>query len=386
MLVRRRNKCQCGCGQVIKSDKRFFWGHNVRGTGKKYDDHFCECGCGGLTKPKRRFIHGHNGLGSNNGMYGRRKPPKYYEPKFCACGCGEYVKRNNNYLAGHYMNGRVSTNKGRTDIYSEKSRKAMADAKLGLRGEQTNRYHTKTSAEGIENFKSAAKKRVETYGPPFAGHHHKEKSKKVISEKLTGIKRPEGVTEKIIATRKKNKPSITEEERICACGCGETFIVYNCIAWKKSTKKFIHGHSQRGKERPQDVKDKCRESGKQYWDELTEEERNERIKIWARSQRFRPNKVETYLLDVLNNLYPNEWKYTGDFSFVINGRSPDFTNVNGKKKLIELFGDYWHKGDDPKARAEIFKPFGYDTLVIWEHELKNQKDLESKIKRFNNKY
>ena len=81
-------------------------------------------------------------------------------------------------------------------------------------------------------------------------------------------------------------------------------------------------------------------------------------------------------------MYPNEWKYTGDFSFWINGKNPDFVNCNGQKKCIEVFGDYWHRNDNPQDRKDIFKEFGYDTLVIWERELKNYSELKFKIHRF----
>lgn len=77
--------------------------------------------------------------------------------------------------------------------------------------------------------------------------------------------------------------------------------------------------------------------------------------------------------------WKNEWKFTGDFSFMINGKNPDFTNINGQKKLIELFGDYWHKDDNPQDRIDVFKPFGWDTLIIWERELKDIKQLKRKI-------
>lgn len=68
---------------------------------------------------------------------------------------------------------------------------------------------------------------------------------------------------------------------------------------------------------------------------------------------------------------------------MINGKNPDFTNCNGKKKLIELFGDYWHKGEDPQDRINIFKKFGYDTLVIWESELKDINKVKNKVIKFN---
>jgi G:T-mismatch repair DNA endonuclease (very short patch repair protein) len=97
---------------------------------------------------------------------------------------------------------------------------------------------------------------------------------------------------------------------------------------------------------------------------------------------IKPNKPESALLKLLDQLYPGQWKYTGDYSFMINGKNPDFVNCNGQKKIIELFGDYWHEGDNPQDRADVFSPFGYETLVIWERELKNIDDVASKIQAF----
>lgn len=97
---------------------------------------------------------------------------------------------------------------------------------------------------------------------------------------------------------------------------------------------------------------------------------------------IKPNKSEAAILNLLNLLYPDEWKYTGDFSFMINGKCPDFVNCNGQKKIIELFGDYWHRGQNPEDRAAIFAPFGYKTLIIWEGELKNPQSIILKIRKF----
>ena len=84
-------------------------------------------------------------------------------------------------------------------------------------------------------------------------------------------------------------------------------------------------------------------------------------------------------MDVLNGLYPGEWKYVGNGQVIIAGKCPDFVNVNGQKKIIELFGDYWHKGQNPQDRMDLFTPFGYDILVVWEKELKDFKSLRRKI-------
>ena len=95
-----------------------------------------------------------------------------------------------------------------------------------------------------------------------------------------------------------------------------------------------------------------------------------------------PNKIEIELQTILDNLYPGEWKFVGDGQLIIDGKSPDFVNCNGQKKIIELFGDYWHKGQNPEDRKKVFKPFGYETLVIWEHELKEIKKVKNRISRF----
>lgn len=95
---------------------------------------------------------------------------------------------------------------------------------------------------------------------------------------------------------------------------------------------------------------------------------------------IKPNKAEISLNDILNVTFPNEWKFVGDGQLILGGYCPDFMNSNGKKALIELFGDYWHKGQNPEDRAGIFEPYGYSTLVIWEHELKNPESVIDKVR------
>ncbi|MDE2588670.1 MAG: hypothetical protein KGL95_03265 [Patescibacteria group bacterium] len=57
-------------------------------------------------------------------------------------------------------------------------------------------------------------------------------------------------------------------------------------------------------------------------------------------------------------------------------------NVNGKKKIIELFGIYWHVPGDEEIRRQHFAKYGYDTLVVWETELFDQPKLLQKINTF----
>jgi G:T-mismatch repair DNA endonuclease (very short patch repair protein) len=105
-----------------------------------------------------------------------------------------------------------------------------------------------------------------------------------------------------------------------------------------------------------------------------------------------PNKPEKKLLELLNTIFPNTMKYTGDGSFWIMGRNPDFININGKKQAIELLGCYWHgcpehfpdvkKQKKFNTEVKLLKGFGYSTLGVWEHELEDIATLTTKLKEF----
>ena len=97
--------------------------------------------------------------------------------------------------------------------------------------------------------------------------------------------------------------------------------------------------------------------------------------------KMKPNRAETLLLSLLNDIAPNEWKYSGDGQIWIGRFNPDFINTNGKKQLVELFGDYWHSLKQSEQRIDYFKQWGYHTLVIWESELKDT-NIAKRIRDF----
>lgn len=108
--------------------------------------------------------------------------------------------------------------------------------------------------------------------------------------------------------------------------------------------------------------------------------------------RISPNKPELKLISLFkkNNL---SYDFVGDGSFILGGQNPDFVNVNGQKKIIEFFGEYWHDPRERKTswkrqefgRKAIFSQFGFDTLIIWENELKDMSTVLEKIKEFDAK-
>lgn len=105
---------------------------------------------------------------------------------------------------------------------------------------------------------------------------------------------------------------------------------------------------------------------------------------------LRPNKKEQKLIEMIkhNNL---PYKYVGDFKLWIDGRNPDFINCNGQKKVIELFGEYWHSKDiNPKIplkytlnqTVQHYKKYGFECLVIWGKELNDLNNILNKIVEF----
>jgi hypothetical protein len=264
----------------------------------------------------------------------------------CDYGCGKEAKYQMTsgkwccedfYSKCSHMKRKNSSGVKNTFLRNPEIKKKLSECKLGNKNYFYGKHHNEESLKKMRT--------------PRLNEEFKEKMRKPKSEKtrrsFIEAQNREDVKRKIFESN--NKPEVK-------------------IKRSKSAKESNN--------RP-DVKEKIRLSTKNNWKNLKYVEKQ------MISRSIRPNKPETVILNLLNEIFPNEWKYTGDFSFMVNGKNPDFTN-NGQKKLIEFFGDYYHKGEDPENRKRIFKEFGYETLVIWEYELKNFDQVIVKIKKFNN--
>jgi G:T-mismatch repair DNA endonuclease (very short patch repair protein) len=145
--------------------------------------------------------------------------------------------------------------------------------------------------------------------------------------------------------------------------------------WKNSAYRNNMVIKHKGKVNPHRGKSLC---------EIVGEQRAEKIiKKWLSSCNKKPNKAEQLMFEILQKNFHGEFSMNvrGEV-MILGGKVPDFVNVNGKKKIIELFGDFWHRGENPRNRINFFKRYGWSTLVVWEHELKSPKVLIGKIKRF----
>lgn len=128
------------------------------------------------------------------------------------------------------------------------------------------------------------------------------------------------------------------------------------------------GAKSRGRRMPfrsEEYREKHRQIMISFWSDPINVK--ERVRTFHRRQ----NKLETKFQSLLDTRFPKEWKFVGDGQLIIGNKCPDFANINGKKALIELYGNYWHEGQNPQDRIDLFAKYGYQTLIIWENELKD---------------
>jgi len=231
-------------------------------------------------------------------------------------------------------------NAHRNKIVSEETKRKQSESHMG---------RTYIELFGIEG----AKKRI-------------KKQKKA----LKGIKKPPRTkehTKKIgDVQRGKPKPLVSKALK------GRNYISLFGIAGAKKKKKKIS------------VGNKIR------WQNI--EYKEKRLKSMFNFYNIFPNKPEKKLNKRLNHMFPNEYKFVGDGTTFIGGKCPDFININGQKKIIEMNGNYWHgkertgrtKKQEENQRIKHFAKYGFKTLIIWQNELKNIKQLKKKLIEFHN--
>lgn len=149
-----------------------------------------------------------------------------------------------------------------------------------------------------------------------------------------------------------------------------------------------------GRKRPQCEKDKISATMKgRTWTEQQRQRFVEKRKaLWANPEyknemvkRMRaghskhgPNKAEQRLRSILHMLY-GRYAYVGQGEMIVDGCNPDFYDST-EKRIIELYGEWWHRGQDPQDKVQFYEERGYKALVIWWEEL-TRKDSEEAIRK-----
>ena len=313
-------KCECGCGEEVKEGRRFISGHSTR---LRTSSERIEIGKKtSITYRINREI-----------KEGKRPQPK---PKYCACGCGEIVKKENTYIAGHNFKGIP-----KSDIH----KKHLSESGGWRKG------HTKHNDESV-------KRQGESLSLLYATNPLLIEQRRMA---IVGDKNPAKIPE----VRKKISESLVGEK-----------------------------NPMFGKHHTKEEKERQSECSKALW--TNPKYVKKILDAWGL-----PNKPEKIINALLEYLLPNEYKINvkGEI-LILAGKRPDFVNVNGSKKVIEFNGCYHHSCpicfpdggrngktdglEEAQNRINLFKQYGYETLIIWEHELEDQKALINKILSFHN--
>lgn len=129
----------------------------------------------------------------------------------------------------------------------------------------------------------------------------------------------------------------------------------------------------------------CSRTCKNIFQSENEIKREQLRKI--RKNIMKPTKPERIFREICqrNNL---PFRYVGDGQLWIGKDkklNPDFVECNGKKIVIEIFGDYWHspllnrnlrEGATLKYRKNHYKRYKWHPIFLWDTDLK-RKDAES---------
>lgn len=239
---------------------------------------------------------------------------------------------------------------------NKKSLRQIADI-IGCGVETVRRNLTKYNIP-IRETSEALKGKYVGKNSSFFGKHHTEATKMKISQNRVPIEKRKGYNPE------RHKKHYCKEK-----DCNNEICYDN---WR-------YGGSRR-----------CQSCASRIWTTKHWQDRKYVTKVMRarlKALSIKPNKPEKRLNNLLQKILPKEYKYVGDWKFVIGRYNPDFVNCNGQKKIIELYGDYWHNLPSYKKRDKrrlvTYKKYGYKTLIIWQRELKDLGKVMKKILAFN---
>lgn len=77
----------------------------------------------------------------------------------------------------------------------------------------------------------------------------------------------------------------------------------------------------------------------------------------------RPTSLERQFINLIRQ-EALPYKYTGDGSFLIGFKNPDFVNINGAKICIEVGHNYFHPDPWAEKRRAHFAKYGWECLIF----------------------
>lgn len=111
----------------------------------------------------------------------------------------------------------------------------------------------------------------------------------------------------------------------------------------------------------------------------SKENKEKQIKAILKGLIKRPTYLEKQMIDIIkrNNL---PYKYTGNGTFLIGYKNPDFVNINGEKKLIEVGNVYHHQNNYENERRNHFAKYGWKSYIFIQDHLDEKQILSVLLK------
>lgn len=266
----------------------------------------------------------------------------------------------------------------------------------------------KCGCEGTFTCKENSKQRF------IHGHHNKCQSQETIDKR--------------IEANKGKHYKVPLETRYCECKCGEAF-----ICKENSKQRFIKGHQsscqsqevkdkkratlietwkdpelrkkqselKKGHETTQETREKIGDAHRSLWDDPRYKDKQ--IQAMWEGRTGPPNECEKLLFKIVDSLFPGKYLLNTKGEHVRPaGKMPDIVNIKDRK-VIEHQGDYWHANSEfckrtrlkfvdgvpiatirrrDKKRIDLIEKQGWRVLVVWGHELRNEKQLKKKVTEF----
>jgi len=241
------------------------------------------------------------------------------------------------------------------------------------------------------------------YTPWNKGKRHSEETRRKISESNMGRVVSEETRKKVSRGNKKRWQDPEFHQAMSDKHKGKTVPKEVREKMSESHKKRIFGEERKEqldnarKRRKFDLDTRIRmsKSGKAKWRKKSYREftlennrglfRKDMVQPYTYISRVAPNKLEERVLAIV----PNCVKYVGNGKLwisVANGnKNPDFVvhPLSKTKKVIEVFGDYWHKKKEEKSVIEAYQQVGIECMVIWEHDVhENIREVQEKVNHF----
>lgn len=193
-----------------------------------------------------------------------------------------------------------------------------------------------------------------------------------IKKVFTNAVIPEVKSQYVPTTKSKNKWKIKDTSKMSHTPWNKGLTKDTDVRVKKQVENSKNLHQSHP-----DIRKKISNSVKNLW--KTSEYRDKTLKAQSKS----PNNSETHLTYILEMEFPKEFRYVGNRALFLGhpARNPDWVHIT-KNKVIEFLGRHWHEAKDETLLKEHYDKCGYDCLVIWEEELKDESALISKVKNF----